>query len=103
MRKFTTLIVLAILAMGSLMAQAPQKFTYQAVVRNTNNQLLPNTSVGVQVVILENGAGPQGNPIYAERHATTTNANGLVTLNIGEGNVILGNFSTINWKNGVFF
>ena len=42
MRKFTTLIVLAILAMGSLMAQAPQKFTYQAVVRNTNNQLLPN-------------------------------------------------------------
>ena len=103
MRKFTTLIVLAILAMGSLMAQAPQKFTYQAVVRNTNNQLLPNTSVGVQVVILENGAGPQGNPIYAERHVATTNANGLVTLNIGEGNVILGNFSTINWKNGVFF
>ena len=85
------------------MAQAPQKFTYQAVVRNTNNQLLPNTSVGVQVVILENGAGPQGNPIYAERHVATTNANGLVTLNIGEGNVILGNFSTINWRGGVFF
>ncbi|MCR4737746.1 MAG: hypothetical protein K5846_06255, partial [Bacteroidales bacterium] len=103
MRKFTTLIVLAILAMGSLMAQAPQKFTYQAVVRNTNNQLLPNTSVGMQLVILENGVGPQGNPIYAERHVATTNANGLVTLNIGEGNVILGNFSTINWRGGVFF
>ena len=96
-------MILMLLAVCGMMAQAPEKFTYQAVVRNTNNQLLPNTSVGVQVVILENGAGPQGNPIYAERHVATTNANGLVTLNIGEGNVILGNFSTINWRGGVFF
>ena len=47
MRRFTSLILIMLLAVVSLMAQAPEKFTYQAVVRNANNQLLTNTQVGV--------------------------------------------------------
>ena len=84
-------------------AQAPNKFTYQAVVRNASNQLVTNTLVGVQVDILQDGAGEQGTPVYAERHVQSTNANGLMTLEIGEGNVLFGNFNTINWESGVFF
>ena len=103
MKKITILLVIMILAVSQLMAQAPQKFTYQAVVRNAGNQLVPNTLVGVQVAILQDGAGEQGTPVYAERHIQSTNANGLVTLKIGEGNVLFGNFNTINWKSGVFF
>ena len=97
------MIAIVLSCMTALFAQAPQKFTYQAVVRNANNQLLPNTQVGVQVAILQDGAGAQGTPIYAEKHTVTTNANGLVTLNVGEGNVLFGNFNTINWRSGVFF
>ena len=88
-------MILMLLAVCSMMAQAPEKFTYQAVVRNTNNQLMPNTQVGVQVLILQ--GGPQGTVTYAERHVTSTNANGLVTLNIGEGNAFYSNFSNIDW------
>ena len=103
MKKFTVLLLIMVFAVCQLMAQAPQKFTYQAVVRNAGNQLVPNTLVGVQVAILQDGAGEQGTPVYAERHIQSTNANGLVTLIIGEGNVLFGNFNTINWKSGVFF
>ena len=87
--------------MGTLFAQMPEKFTYQAVVRNSNNQLVVNTQVGVQVVILRGSA--QGSIVYGERHTQATNANGLITLNIGEGNIIAGQFSNIDWSSGVFF
>ena len=40
---------------------------------------------------------------YAERHFPTTNANGLVSLEIGTGTVINGNFATIDWANGPYF
>ncbi len=87
----------------ALLAQAPEKFTYQAVVRNTDNQLVTNTQVGVQVLIMKDH--PQGGDhvAYGEWHGTFTNANGLITLNIGEGNPFYGNFNQINWKSGVFF
>ena len=87
--------------MGTLFAQMPEKFTYQAVVRNSNNQLVVNTQVGVQVVILRGSA--QGSIVYGERHTQATNANGLIMLNIGEGNIIAGQFSNIDWSSGVFF
>ena len=101
MKKTIALLCTLLCCVFSILAQAPEKFTYQAVVRNTNNQLLPNTQVGVQVVILQGSA--QGSIVYGERHTESTNANGLVTLIIGEGNIIAGHFSNINWGNGVFF
>ena len=103
MKKFTFLMILLLLAACGMMAQAPEKFTYQAVVRNANNQLMTNTQVGAQICILQGGAGAQGTPVYCETHTASTNANGLLTLTIGEGNILFGNFNTINWKSGVFF
>ena len=96
-------MILLLLAACGMMAQAPEKFTYQAVVRNANNQLMTNTQVGAQICILQGGAGAQGTPVYCETHTASTNANGLLTLTIGEGNILFGNFNTINWKSGVFF
>ena len=96
-------MILMLLAVCGMMAQAPEKFTYQAVVRNANNQLMTNTQVGAQICILQGGAGAQGTPVYCETHTASTNANGLLTLTIGEGNILFGNFNTINWKSGVFF
>ena len=103
MRRLTTLFAILMLGTTALLAQAPEKFTYQAVVRNTDNQLVTNTQVGVQVLIMKDH--PQGGDhvAYGEWHGTFTNANGLITLNIGEGNPFYGNFNQINWKSGVFF
>jgi hypothetical protein len=82
-------------------AQAPQKMSYQAVLRDNNNNLLANTTVGVKISILD-ALQPFVPVAYAESHTTTTNANGLVTLEIGGGTVISGVFSNINWGGGSF-
>lgn len=94
-------MILMLLAVCGMMAQAPEKFTYQAVVRNANNQLMTNTLVGVRVSIMQGSS--TGSVVYSETQMLSTNANGLMTLNIGDGNIVYGNFSTINWGNGSFF
>lgn len=66
-----------------LVAQVPEKLSYQAVIRNSSNTLLANTSIGMQVSILQGSS--TGTPVYVERHTATTNTNGLVTVIIGAG------------------
>ena len=100
MKKISSLITLLLCAV-SLFAQAPEKFTYQAVVRNANNSLVANTQVGMRVSILQGSAS--GSAVYVETQTGTTNANGLVTLSIGGGSVQQGTFANIDWANGPFY
>ena len=85
----------------SLFAQAPQKFSYQAVVRDANNQLVISQAVGVRVSILQGGIN--GTVVYMETHTAVTNANGLITLQIGGGNIQSGNFANVDWSDGTYF
>jgi hypothetical protein len=41
--------------------------------------------------------------VFSEYHTPVTNTNGLVTLEIGGGTILTGNFATINWVNGPYF
>ena len=100
MKKISSLITLLLCAV-TLFAQAPEKFTYQAVVRNASNSLVANTQVGMRVSILQGSAS--GSAVYVETQTGTTNANGLVTLSIGGGSVQQGTFANIDWANGPFF
>ena len=100
MKKFSFLIASLLIAL-CLQAQAPQKFSYQTVVRNASNQLLIGQTVGIKISILQGSAN--GSAVYAETHAPQTNANGLATLEIGGGTLLSGNFANINWGNGPFF
>ncbi len=94
-------MVIMVLAVAVAMAQAPEKFTYQAVVRNANNALVANAQVGVRVNILQGSA--TGNAVYSESHVTSSNANGLITVNIGDGYVLHGSFAGIDWSDGPYF
>lgn len=87
--------------MTVLFAQAPEKFSYQAVVRNASDALVANTSVGARVSVLQGDAN--GNAMYVETHTAVTNANGLLTIEIGGGNVQQGSFAGINWADGPYF
>jgi len=82
-------------------AQAPEKMSYQAVVRDASNMLVANQTVGIQISILQGSA--TGTAVYEETHAPLSNDNGLVSLEIGSGTVLSGVFSTIDWSNGPFF
>ncbi|MEC4004014.1 tail fiber domain-containing protein [Flavobacterium sp. SUN052] len=85
----------------SASAQAPQKMSYQAVVRNASNILVSNAAIGMRISILQTTA--TGTVVFSEYHTPTTNANGLATIEIGTGTFLTGNFSSINWANGPYF
>ena len=100
MKKLITLIA-AILISINHFAQAPQKMSYQAVIRNASNNLVTNAPVKMRISILQGSA--TGTSVYSELHSATTNANGLVSIEIGAGTSPIGTFSLINWGNGAYF
>ncbi len=85
----------------NLKAQAPQAIPYQAVVRDTAGNLISNQSVSLRFSIRDSSAG--GTVVYQETQSKTTNVLGLFVANIGDGTVVNGTFSAINWANGVKF
>ena len=97
MEKLYTLII-ALLITSSVFAQAPEKMSYQAVVRDDNNNLITNQDIGMEVHILEGSS--TGTAVYIETHIVMTNANGLASLEIGAGDVFVGDFSEIDWGSG---
>jgi formylglycine-generating enzyme required for sulfatase activity len=100
MRNLLALFLINSIAFLAL-AQSPQKFSYQSVIRNAGNQLVANQNVGIKISILQGTA--TGSTVYTETHNPLTNVNGLAILEIGGGTVLSGNFATINWANGPFF
>lgn len=91
--------ILSGLFMG--LSQAPEKMSYQAVVRNGSGQLLTNQGIAVKVSLLQ--GSPAGTPVYSERLTGNTNANGLVSMEIGTGTVLSGIFSSIDWTLGNYY
>lgn len=102
MKKFFTLMVLVLMTI-TIIAQAPQKMSYQFVVRNASGVLVAGSPVGVRVAILQ--GSPTGTIIYHELFNPNpiTNANGLVSIEIGTGLAIIGTFSSINWAGGPYY
>ena len=82
----------------SIFAQAPQKMSYQAVIRNSGGVLVTSTSVGMKISIIQASF-----TVYSETQTAITNVNGLVSLEIGGGTVVLGSFAAIDWANGPYF
>jgi len=106
MKKILTFLSVLIVTTSILLpkqtrAQSPEKMSYQAVIRNNSDQLVINQSVGMQISILQGSTS--GTAMYVETLTPTTNANGLVSIEIGGGTAVSGNFSTIDWANGPYF
>lgn len=85
------IISAAVLLTATVWAQVPEKMSYQAVIRDAKNQLVINTDIRMRISILQGGVTPTA--VYVELHSPTTNANGLVTLEIGTGKVVSGDRS----------
>ena len=84
----------------SASAQIFQKMSYQAVIRNAGNALVANANVGMRISILQGSA--TGPAIYVETQNTTTNVNGLATIQIGGGTTVTGAFMDIPWSTNLF-
>ena len=82
-------------------AQVPNLFSYQMVIRNGNNELVANTTVGIRIGLL--GGNAADTVWYEEAHKVKTNLNGLAYITIGKGNMLKGTIATIDWTRGPFF
>jgi len=100
MNKFYIFLA-AILLTTSTFAQAPEKMSYQAVIRNSSDALVTNQAVGMRISILQTTA--TGAAVYVETQTPTTNINGLVSLEIGTGTPVTGTFAGIDWAAGSYF
>jgi len=84
-----------------LLAQAPQSFSYQSVVRDATGDIIASSPVSLRISILTSSA--QGQTVFIETHFVATNQFGLVAINIGEGTTTYGQFDTIPWNIGNYF
>ena len=106
MKKIFTILAAVIITASVFLpqqasAQAPERMSYQAVIRDVSNNLVPSHSIGMRISILQDSA--TGSAVYVETHTPTTNANGLVSIEIGGGIIISGVFAFIDWANGPYF
>ena len=92
-RSFAISVIISIALLTS--AQVPQKFNFQAVVRDAQHSLIKNQDVGFKMSILEGSAN--GTPVYVETHTVTTNQVGVADLIIGDGSSVSGTFKDISW------
>ena len=90
--------LVAILYVQPLLAQVPQHFNYQAIVRGNAGVAIAAKPIGMRFSIHDGSA--TGSVQYSETQLTTTNAYGLVNLQVGGGTVVAGSFTAITWSTG---
>jgi len=100
MKRILTITLFCLISL-TLFAQSPEKMSYQAVIRNSSNQLVVNSTIGMRISILQSSVS--GTSVYVETQKPKTNTNGLVTIEIGGGSVVSGTFASIDWSKGPYF
>ncbi len=95
-------VLITVLISSYVFPQSPDKMSYQAIVRDSNNDLIQNKQVGMQISIMHGEDASTNRSVYSEVHLPITNSNGLVSIEIGTGNTI-DDFSIIDWANGPYF
>lgn len=102
MKRLLTIFA-SIFLLVAVSAQAPEKISYQAVVRDNINELVKDHEVGMRISILQGSAS--GTVVYREIYNPNhvTNSNGLVSIEIGAGIALDGTFTGIDWSNGPYF
>ncbi len=88
---------------AGITAQAPQKMSYQAIIRDGKDSLVRNQRVSLRISILQDSIN--GNVVYKEDFypMPLTNMNGLITVEIGTGIKLTGTFAGIDWSDGPYF
>jgi hypothetical protein len=94
--KKVSLLFIAFLLTGAIMAQVPQAINYQAVARNNAGAALATQSIKVRLTIVRNAVSQ-----YSETRQVVTNALGLFNVQIGSSGALVttGSFTAIDWTN----
>lgn len=101
MKRILLFCVFAVSVSG-VFAQAPQKFNYQAVARNSSGDVLAEQAITVRLAIFQSNV-----KVWQEEHPVVTNSLGQFALQVGgpealNGTGSAGTFSGIDWSSGVY-
>ena len=94
------LYILLLIPFG-ILAQTPQGFKYQAVIRNANGSLVTNQQVSIKTSLISGSA--LGNVDYSEQHDVATNGYGVASFTVGYGTPITGTYTAVNWIANDYF
>jgi uncharacterized protein (TIGR02145 family) len=97
----TSILIIGLLMVVKSYGQVPNSMSFQAVVRNIEGELISNQQIQVKLSILKGSSS--GTVVYSELHTPTTNNIGLFTLQLGEGTIVSGDFSAIDWGEDIYF
>lgn len=95
------LLLPGFLTTGTVDAQAPEGFLYQAEARNTKGAPITKTIFAVKITI--RSGYPGGMVVWEGEHEVTTDNYGLFSLIVGEGTGGAYKFTDIDWANGTYF
>jgi len=95
MKRVTLLLLFSVAGLVLPAQIVPQIFNYQAVLRDVTGAIMPNAQLKIYAGIRT--AMPNGPVVYKELHDAVTSQFGLFTLWIGSGEVISGDFKSIDW------
>jgi hypothetical protein len=104
MKKLILILILIVnwqLSIDNCYAQAPNSFSYQAVVRNNSGVAMPNQLVNFRISILQGSTS--GTAVYTETKQLTTSSGGLADFSVGTGAVVSGTMAGINWGANTHF
>lgn len=99
--KRTILFIMILVTATLTFAQSPNAFNYQAVVRDSEGEILAESEVSFRISILE--TAEDGTPVYVETHTVSTNAFGVVNFRIGDGDPQTGNIEDVTWGEEAYF
>jgi len=99
MKKKIYILIGLILSFITAFGQVPEAFNYQAVLRNASGNVRENETVSIDILLHQ--GSPAGSAVFSETHYATTNAFGLINLEIGSVNPA--GFAAIDWSIGPYF
>lgn len=93
--------LLVLLISEAIFSQVPHALNYQTVVRNSIGEIKINKLVSFKISLLQGSS--TGFPVYVETQNKVTNEFGLVTIEIGNGTLVSGNFASIPWGSDSYY
>ncbi len=102
LNKIYFLIVVLFSLFNYVLADVPQKISFQSVLRDSTNNILSDAEVDVKIEISKDSI--KGKTVFAENFPKIrTNTNGFLSVEIGTGGKITGTLSGINWNDGPYY
>ena len=96
-KHFITISILVLIIQNHAVAQTPNQFKYQAILRDNMGAIIKNEEVIITIDILD--SSPTGSSVFEETHNVFTNSQGLINLNVGA----IEDLNILKWNKNIYF